>query len=118
VTLRGKIQAVVVMALLALPVVAMAANGKLGFDADATFSGFINPVLKRLKVTTVVADSPAAVAGLKPDDYIVEVNGQAIEDTPARVVATQLKDVPSGQHLHLKLKRGDSFLDTDIVAGP
>jgi regulator of sigma E protease len=37
------------------------------------------PVLNRVQVNGVAADSPAEVAGLQPGDLILEVNGQAVD---------------------------------------
>jgi C-terminal processing protease CtpA/Prc len=105
------------IAFLATPLIANAAKGKLGFGTEATISGFFSPVLKRVKVTTVALRSPAAEAGLKPGDYIVEANGRSIEGAPAREMAGQLKNVQPGQHLRLKLKRGEAFVTADLVAG-
>jgi C-terminal processing protease CtpA/Prc len=96
---------------------AIAAKGKLGFGTEATISGFFNPVLRRVKITTVVPGSPAAAAGVMPGDYIVEANGRAIDGAPAREMAKQLKDIGPGAHLRLKLKRGEAFVMADIVAG-
>ena len=114
---RRRVLIVAAMALLAVSFAAAAAKGKLGFGTEAVFSGFFNPVLKRVKVATVAADSPAAAAGLKPGDCIVEADGQTIEGAPARVMVEKLKHVQPGQHLRLKLKRGESLLNIEIVAG-
>lgn len=95
----------------------MAATGKIGFGTEATISGFFSPVLRRVKITTVVQGSPAAAAGVMPGDYIIEANGRAIDGAPAREMAKQLKDIEPGAHLRLKLKRGDAFVVADIVAG-
>ena len=105
------------IAFLATPLTANAARGKLGFGTEATISGFFSPVLKRVKVTTVAPGSPAAEAGLKPGDYIVEANGRPIEGARAREMAGQLKNVQPGQHLRLRLKRGEVFVTADLVAG-
>ena len=112
-----KAQILLAAALLAISFGAIAAKGKLGFGTEATISGFFKPVLKRVKVTTVETGSPAAAAGLRPGDYVVEANGRTIEGAPAREMAGQLKNVQSGQRLQLKIKRGDSLLNVEIIAG-
>ena len=117
-TVKKTANTLLVAALLALASVAIAAKGSLGFGTEATFSGFFNPVLKRVKVTTVIPESPAAAAGMKAGDYILEVNGRVINGAPAREMSKQLKDVQVGERLRLKLKRGDVLLDVIIVAGP
>ena len=104
--------------LLTLASVATAGKGSLGFGTEATFSGFFSPVLKRVKVTTVLPGSPAAAAGMKPGDYIIEANGRAINGAPAKEMAKQLKDVQAGQQLQLKLKRGDVVINVTVVAAP
>lgn len=112
-----KVQILLTVLLLAVAFVAVAAKGKLGFGSEATISGFFSPVLKRVKVTTVLAGSPAAAAGLRPGDYILEANGRVIEGAPAREMAGLLKNVQPGERLKLKLKRGESVLSTEIIAG-
>lgn len=104
--------------LLSVSFAVSAGKAKLGIATEATISGFFSPKLKRVKITTVVPGSPAALAGLLPGDFIVEANGQKIEGAPAREMAGLLRDVKPGQHLQLKVKRGESnFKDVEIVAG-
>ena len=110
-------KAALVAVLLVVASTAVAAKGKMGFATEATSSSFISPVLERLKVVTVRPGSPAAVAGLKPGDYITEVNGRVIVGVPAREVAGQFKNMQVGQKLLLKVKRGETFVNVDIVAG-
>ena len=112
-----KAKIVVATVLLIAASSAMAAKGKLGFGTDVSTSGSFSPVIKDVKITAVVADSPAAVAGLKPRDYIVEADGQPIDGAPASAVAGQFRSVQSGQHLRLKLRRGKTFVNVEIVAG-
>lgn len=108
---------VLVAVLLAMASTAVAAKGKLGFATEATSSGFINPVLERLKVATVRPGSPAAAAGLKPGDHITEINGRLIAGAPAREMAGSFKNMQVGQKIRLKVKRGNEFVSIDIVAG-
>ena len=110
--------ALVAVLLVVASTAAVAAKGKMGFATEATSSGFISPVLERLKVVTVRPGSPAAAAGLKAGDYITEVNGRVIVGVPAREMAGQFKNMQVGQKLLLKVKRGDIFVNVDIVAGP
>jgi C-terminal processing protease CtpA/Prc len=93
------------------------AKGKLGFGTEATISGFFSPVLKRVKVASVAPNSPAAIAGMKSGDYIIEANGRAIEGAPAREMAGRLKNIKPGERLRLKLKRGAEFVTVEVVAG-
>ena len=86
-------KAALVAILLVVATTAVAAKGKLGFVTEATSSGFISAVLERLKVVTV-----------RPE-------------VPAREMAGQFKNMQVGQKLLLKVKRGDTFVNVDIVAG-
>ena len=110
-------KAALVAVLLVVASTAVAAKGKMGFATEATSSGFISPVLERLKVITVRPGSPAAAAGLRAGDYITEVNGRVIVGVPAREMAGKFKNMQVGQKLLLKVKRGDTFVNVDIVAG-
>lgn len=112
-----KAKVLVAVVLLVIASSAMAAGGKLGFGSQVSVSGFFSPTLEQVKVTTVAAGSPAATAGLKPGDYIVEVNGKPVSGAPARAMASQFKGLQPGQHLLLKLKRGNVFVNAEIVAG-
>jgi C-terminal processing protease CtpA/Prc len=112
-----KAKGLVAVALLVMASGAMAAGGKLGFGSQVSASGFFSPTLEQVKITTVTAGSPAATAGLKPGDYIVEVNGKTVSGAPAREMASQFKSLQPGQHLLLKLKRGSTFVKAEIVAG-
>ena len=106
-----------VAVLFAMASTAVAAKGKLGFATEATSSGFISPVLERLKVATVRPGSPAAAAGLKPGDQITEIDGRVIAGAPAREMAGALKNMQVGQKIRLKVKRGDELVTLDMVAG-
>ena len=115
-TWKRIIATLTVVGALALSPAALA-KGKLGFGTEVTVSGFFSPVLKRVKVASVAPGSPAAAAGLRPGDYIVEANGRVIEGAPAKEMAGQLKNIKPSEHLRLKLKRGAEFIAADIVAG-
>ena len=61
------------------------ARGYLGVSLDGDFSqadahrlGMVRPVGAR--VESVTADAPAALAGIRPDDVVLEFNGRAVED--------------------------------------
>ena len=61
------------------------ARGYLGVSLDGEFSqadahrlGMVRPVGARVESVTV--DAPAALAGIRPDDVVLEFNGRAVED--------------------------------------
>lgn len=65
-------------------------------------------------VDRVVSNSPAAAAGIEPDDLIVTINGQ-----PVRTAAEAKKMLPASpknQPLRLTLKRKDQLLEITIPA--
>lgn len=97
---------------------AAVAKGKLGFVTEVDVSGVFRPVLKHVKVASIVPGSPAAAAGMKPGDYIVEANGRAIAGAPAKELAAQIRGIRPGETLRLKLKRGTAFVDATLIAAP
>jgi C-terminal processing protease CtpA/Prc len=115
--LSRPVKTAVAVIFLAIASTALAGKGKLGFAIEAATSGFISPVLESLKVTTVRPKSPAAAAGLKPGDYITEVDGRLIAGAAAREMTDQFKNIEAGQKVRLKVKRGDVFDNIEIIAG-
>ncbi len=104
--------------LLAFSSSAEAARGKLGISTDATSSGFVSPVLEKLTIGKVRPGSPAAAAGLKSGDNIVEINGRKIAGAPARELANVLKNLEVGQKVALRVTRGKELLNFSVVAAP
>ena len=97
---------------------AVAAKGKLGFSTEATSSGIGSPVLEQLMVADVRPGSPAAGAGLRSGDLIMEVNGRVIAGAPAEEVANVFKDLQVGQKVSLKITRGKDSLSLNLIAAP
>lgn len=66
-------------------------------------------------VMEVVADTPAAQAGLAVGDRILAVDGE----TPAALslpdLRLKLRDLPAGTSLRLRVRRGDAERDVDLV---
>jgi C-terminal processing protease CtpA/Prc len=92
--------------MLALPQPGWAGErGFFGFSLAVASEGFsFNPVLKSIKVAKVTPDSPAAQAGLKDGDEIIEVAGRTVAGSKAKeMMALAQKEV--GQSLQLKVKR-------------
>lgn len=61
----------------------------------------------------VLADSPAAKAGLKEDDIILEVDGRRIYDNYTLAEAIQSGNV--GDEIILKVRRGDADLTLEVI---
>jgi len=90
----------------------------LGFGTQVVMSGYLPPRLKRVTAAQILRDSPADKAGLSDGDVIVEANGKAIEGASAWDMARQLRSIKAGEHLRLKVERGNKELvNIDIVAG-
>jgi predicted metalloprotease with PDZ domain len=72
---------------------------RLGFEASADAAG-------EVRVDYVEPRSPAAQAGLAQGDILLKMNGQALRDSPAKLLP-QLKP---GQEMKLEAQRGGSVL--------
>lgn len=69
------------------------------------------------RVDRVSPGGPAAEAGVRPGDVIISVNGKSVEgDRPAREVVRIMRDVEPDSTVKLRLRRGDSTVDVDVVA--
>jgi serine protease Do len=82
-------------------------NGYVGFTAD--------PDAKVCKVKLVTKDTPAAKAGLQPDDVIISFNGKKVatfED-----FGEQIRDVSVGTEVPLEVERGDEIVDLKLKIG-
>ncbi|MFG6412588.1 PDZ domain-containing protein [Roseateles sp. DC23W] len=90
----------------ALPALAFAADrGVFGFSMQVDSEGFfLDPTLKSIKIVKVTPESPAALAGMKVGDEVIEVAGRVVAGAKGREIqALAEKDV--GQSLSLKVKR-------------
>ena len=76
-------------------------------DADATKDGVV--------LDSVVPNSPAATAGLKRGDVIVEVNGH--ETNNPRDVTRQIASAGPGSDIELRLMRNGERLELHAIAG-
>jgi RNA polymerase sigma-70 factor (ECF subfamily) len=65
-------------------------------------------------VQEVAPDSPAAKAGLKPDDIVVKVGG-VLPQSAAEVVKG-LSNLKVGDKVTLRIKRGDKEMDVTVTA--
>ena len=99
---------------------ASAAKGHLGFAVEVETSGFfLQPVLERVTIETVMPGSPAAAAGLRVGDAVLSIDGTAVKGAPARPFGAKLKSVQAGQHVRLGVRHADGRAATlDLVAAP
>jgi C-terminal processing protease CtpA/Prc len=99
---------------LALPLAGFAAErGYFGFSMAIDVDGFLNPTLNSITIAKVAPSSPAALAGIKTGDEVLEVEGHAVAGAKAKEIqALAEKDV--GQSLTLKVKhaKGDAVTVT------
>ena len=67
-----------------------------------------------IEVVSVMADSPAATAGIVPGDIFAEVNGEDISELNQTELATRVRG-PEGTPLTLTMKRGDELIDFNLT---
>jgi C-terminal processing protease CtpA/Prc len=86
-------------------------RGWFGVKLDVDTTGFsLNPTLRSVTISKVIAGSPAASQGLASGDQVQEVEGLTVPGRKAREVqAVMHRSV--GETLHLRLKRvnGDVY---------
>lgn len=112
-----------VAALLSYPIAREAqaepAPGTFGFAIDVDGEGFfLNPTLKTVTIKSVVPGRPAATAGIKPGDQIVEVEGRQVSGAKARDLQPLMKK-NVGETLALRLRKpsGDLYV-VSLMAVP
>lgn len=71
-----------------------------------------NPLFPIVQVGTVLPGSPAAKAGLKPADFVVEANGTKVDRVG--IFDSVIKSSYAGDVLNLKVKRGDELQDLTV----
>ena len=92
--------------------------GGFGIAIDVDGEGFfLNPTLKTVTVKSVAPGRPAAEAGIKPGDQIIEVEGKLVAGTKARELEPLMKK-NVGEKLTLRVKRatGEVFTVTLVAA--
>ena len=81
-------------------------RGYFGFALKVSRGFFLAPVANELAIARVLPDTPAARAGMRRGDRIVEVDGQPVAGARALALkASGARDV--GQTLRLTLRRPD-----------
>jgi C-terminal processing protease CtpA/Prc len=93
-------------------------RGYFGFAIAVDGEGFfLNPTLKSVKIETVVPNSPAALAGIRPGDLIVEVEGHAVAGTKADVLKPYLqRDVGQSTRLLVRKSTGETVAVVLVAA--
>ncbi|MGH2980493.1 MAG: S41 family peptidase [Solirubrobacterales bacterium] len=79
-------------------------------QTEGRFSGVglsVTEVRRGLKVIEVFEDSPAAKAGIRPDDVIVSVNGESIAGQSSQLSTAKIKG-PAGTEVTLGVRRPSS----------
>ncbi|HEY0320230.1 MAG TPA: aspartyl protease family protein [Pyrinomonadaceae bacterium] len=84
------------------------------FDFDMSGLGLISdsPQFKLVKIQRIMEASPAAEAGLRVDDVILEVDGRAASEYTLHNLREMFKK--DGKQYRLKIKRGDETLQVQL----
>ncbi len=95
-------------------------HGKMYLEKNANYGKpdifnraglLLDPNPENLKIKTVIPRSPGAKAGLKEEDVITQINGEAPTDETLQSAFTK----PVGTVLHLTVRRGASTRTISIV---
>ncbi len=66
-------------------------------------------------IVTVDRDAPAWTAGLRPQDVVLEINGQAVNGVEA--LRKRLRECPAGDTITLRVRRGDDEMSYSVMLG-
>lgn len=99
-----------------LPAAAEQRPGWLGFGFD--YHRPAGAAAGWMYVRLVVANSPAAKAGLKPQDVITTLNGTPLHFAKDQELLATLGKVRSGDRLKLGIRRGAAAIDVILLAAP
>jgi C-terminal processing protease CtpA/Prc len=102
---------------LAASIGAYAAQGRLGFKVSAETDGFFSTTLKQVKIVEVMPGAPAEKAGLMAGDEVEAVDDIPVVGTSGSKIMDRVHAVQPGEHLRLKVRRGEAERVVDIVAG-
>lgn len=94
-------------------------RGWIGVEAQSLTPGLAEAFklsdLKGALIAGVLKDGPAAKAGVKPGDVLVEIDGKPVDDPQAMLhIVAALKP---GTYARLKLKRAGQELELGVVVG-
>jgi len=95
-----------------------AAEGRPRFDVRALGLGLVPDLLDRTPpfVDSVRAGSPAAIAGIRPDDLVIVAGGRAVASRAA--VEEAVAALPTGDRVTLTLIRAGSLVEVDLGPRP
>lgn len=86
-------------------------------DIQGSFEGIGAEVMKEdeyVRIVSPIAGSPAEEAGLMPNDYIVEVDGESVADMALNEAVALIRG-PQGSTVDLLILRGDSEFTVTIT---
>ena len=100
----------------ASPAAPAGATASPGFDPAAL--GLVPDLLDRTPpfIETVVADSPAARAGLRPDDLVIAVGGRSVASRAA--LQRALAALAAGDAVQLSVVRSGTIVECDLGPRP
>ena len=87
-------------------------NGK-PFEADRA-GLWANRSGDAVIVRAIMADGPAAEAGLQPGDILCHLDGTLTASLSLDALRRQLREMPAGQVVALRVARGNAFFDTTL----
>lgn len=89
--------------------------------ANFVFAAFVFAVIgftlgvsqaKEVRITQVTAGAPADVAGIKPNDVVLEVGGRAVK---TGLDVTQVTSLSAGEPVEIKIRRGQENLTLSMT---
>lgn len=86
-------------------------------DIQGSFEGIGAEVMKEgefVRIVSPITGSPAEEAGLLPNDYILEVDGESVADLSINEAVTLIRG-PQGSEVNLLIQRGDNQFDITLV---
>jgi carboxyl-terminal processing protease len=76
---------------------------------------WLNQSTGSFEVVDVIADSPAASAGLRTGDKIQAIDGQTADQLSLAEIRHRFKSEPAGTKLHLTVQSGEQKRDVDLT---
>lgn len=93
-------------------------RGVFGLSVEIAGDGVFNPVIARARVTSVRPGFPAARAGLRVGDELLEVDGRRVPGATARDLAPLARGKRVGESVAVRVQRGSEALSFVLVAVP